>query len=59
MLATNPPDGTLMEYVKIQDQQGELASCKGLSAEALDRWIATFPIELLNSGATKPLGETV
>ena len=52
------PDGMLMEYVKIQGRQGELASCKGLSDEELDRWIATFPIKLSNLGANKPFGET-
>lgn len=40
------PDGTLLEYVQLQDEHGNLASRKGLPDEELHRWIASFPIEL-------------
>src|SRR5215469_1910222 len=40
------PNGSLIEYVRINDAQGELASSKELSDDQLEQWIATFPIEL-------------
>ena len=40
------PNGHLMEFVKIKDERGVLASRKELSDEQLHRWMATFPIKL-------------
>ena len=40
------PDGTLWDYVRLDDGQGNLASTHGLSDEALNDWIESFPIEL-------------
>jgi len=39
-------NGFLWEFVELKDAAGELASNEGLSEADLNRWIATFPIEL-------------
>ena len=40
------PDGTLWDYVWLDDGHGKLASTHGLSDEELNDWIESFPIEL-------------
>jgi len=45
--------GVLHEFVELKEEHGELAGSEGLSAEELNRWIATFPIELADSARNR------
>ena|SRR5579862_798941 len=48
-------NGTLMDYVRLDDGHGNLASRNGLSDEELNRWIESFPIEVAGRVADEAL----